>query len=230
MQPLIASWRTARGRRRLGAAVLGASVLALLAGAPTTASAQEDQDLSTSAKSSSKVKFDMVRSVAASLANCAPTAEATVTVQSSGDVGQKLTIKAKGLPRSADFDLFVTQSPNAPFGVAWYVGDVHSNSSGKASASFVGVFSAETFAISQGIVATPRPHTAEPFPDAVSNPTFKPVHTYHLGLWFDSQAAAAAVGCPNTETPFNGTHTAGIQLLTTSNFPDLAGPLSGVTP
>jgi hypothetical protein len=31
-------------------------------------------------------------------------------------------------------------------------------------------------------------------------------------------------------TPFNGDHTAGVQVLNTSNFPDLAGPLRQLTP
>ncbi len=52
-----------------------------------------------------------------------------------------------------------------------------------------------------------------------------PVHTYHLGLWFNSPDDAAAAGCPNTVTPFNGDYTAGIQVLNTSNFPDDQGPL-----
>jgi hypothetical protein len=48
---------------------------------------------------------------------------------------------------------------------------------------------------------------------------------FHLGLWFGSPEEAAAAGCPDTVTRFNGNHTAGIQLLNTSNFPDLQGPL-----
>jgi hypothetical protein len=51
------------------------------------------------------------------------------------------------------------------------------------------------------------------------------VHMYHLGVWFDSPAAATAAGCPATETPFNGEHTAGVQALSTRNFGALNGPL-----
>jgi hypothetical protein len=50
-------------------------------------------------------------------------------------------------------------------------------------------------------------------------------HTFHLGLWFGTPAAAVAAGCPNTVTPFNGDHTAGIQVLSTRNFGDATGPL-----
>ena len=51
---------------------------------------------------------------------------------------------------------------------------------------------------------------------------------FHLGLWFDSPEDAEAAGCPNTVTPFNGAHDAGIQALSTRNFPQLEGPLSKI--
>jgi hypothetical protein len=51
---------------------------------------------------------------------------------------------------------------------------------------------------------------------------------YHLGLWFDSAADAAKAGCPNTATPFNGEHNAGIQVLNTARFPLLKGPLINI--
>ena len=61
--------------------------------------------------------------------------------------------------------------------------------------------------------------------DASSNPASAPVQLYHLGLWFDSPADADKAGCGNKVTPFNSTHNAGVQVLNTSNFPNLAGPL-----
>jgi hypothetical protein len=48
---------------------------------------------------------------------------------------------------------------------------------------------------------------------------------YHLGLWFNSPQDAAAAGCAATTTPFNGEHNAGVQALSTRNFPDPSGPL-----
>jgi hypothetical protein len=53
------------------------------------------------------------------------------------------------------------------------------------------------------------------------------VHTFHLGLWFKD---AAAAGCPNTVTPFNGHHTAGTQAFSTRNFVDDQGPLRQLEP
>jgi hypothetical protein len=55
------------------------------------------------------------------------------------------------------------------------------------------------------------------------------VHTFHLGIWFNSPVDAQNAGCPSTVTRFNGEHNAGIQALSTRNFPDLQGPLSQLT-
>jgi hypothetical protein len=51
------------------------------------------------------------------------------------------------------------------------------------------------------------------------------VHTFHLGLWFNSPTDAVKAHCPNVTTPFNGTHNAGPQVLNTRNFDNLDGPL-----
>ncbi len=67
------------------------------------------------------------------------------------------------------------------------------------------------------------------FPDATAGVAFQPIHTYHLGLWFNSPADAQKAGCPNNQTPFNGDHTAGIQILNTAQIGE-PGPLAKVTP
>jgi hypothetical protein len=59
-------------------------------------------------------------------------------------------------------------------------------------------------------------------------PKIGPIHTYHLGLWFNSAEDAKKAGGPGTVTPFNGEHNAGVQMLNTSNFQDLGGPLINV--
>ena len=61
------------------------------------------------------------------------------------------------------------------------------------------------------------------------NPATEPVHTFHLGLWFNSSEDAEAAGCPDTVTRFNGEHNAGIQVLNTNNFKDF-GPLHDLQP
>ena len=171
--------------------------------------------------------FNMLRSTGAVTAGCIPNATGRVTINSLGPV-ETMHVEISGLPANTGFDLFVIQLPNAPFGVSWYQGDIHTNGTGTGVGDFVGRFSIETFIVAPGSGAAPTPHTAPPFPDANTNPATAPVHTFHLGVWFDSPAAAAAAGCPNTETPFNGTHTAGIQALSTRNFGDLTGPLKRI--
>jgi hypothetical protein len=177
------------------------------------------------------ISFDMVVSKGA--AACLPKAEAEVKVISDG-TAEDMFIFATGLPPNTDFDFFVIQVPNAPFGLSWYQGDVQSDDDGDAIQHFRGRFSIETFIIAPGIAVAPQVFNSPPFPDATKNPetfgpdgkTPGPVQTYHLGLWFNSPEDAHKAGCPNTVTPFNGEHNAGIQVLNTSNFPDNQGPLS----
>jgi len=171
------------------------------------------------------ITFSMVRSGAVVSANCLTGATATVRVVSH-NLTETMTVNAAGLPANADFDLFVTQLPNAPFGVSWYQSDLESNSSGTASVTVIGRFNVETFAVAPGAGAAPTPHGAT---DASANPAFAPIHTFHIGFWFNSPADAAKAGCPGTVTPFNGEHNAGIQAMSTRNFGDATGPLRSLT-
>ena len=140
-----------------------------------------------------------------------------------------MDVTVEGLPANTDFDFFVIQVPKAPFGVAWYQGDIQTDSHGRGSQRFIGRFNIETFAVAPGSAPAPVVFNG-PFPDASLNPSFNPIQMYHLGLWFGSPQAASAAGCPATVTPFNGEHNAGIQVLNTSNFADDQGPLRKVTP
>jgi hypothetical protein len=124
----------------------------------------------------------------------------------------------------------VIQIPNTPFGLSWYQGDMDSNDAGVARGVFVGRFNIETFIVAPNTAPAPVVHDQQPFPDANTNPPTLPVHTFHLGLWFNSPEDAADAGCPDAVTPFNGDHTAGIQILSTRNFADDMGPLRQLTP
>jgi hypothetical protein len=168
--------------------------------------------------------FGMVRSATATAANCIAEAKGRVTINSLGNV-EVMHLEASGLPPKTEFDAFVTQLPNAPFGLSWYQGDLTTDDNGRGVADFVGRFSIETFIVAPGSGVAPLVHNEPPFPDATSNPATGPVHTFHVGLWFGSPDAASAAGCPNTATPFNGDHKAGIQALSTRNFSNTNGPL-----
>jgi hypothetical protein len=169
--------------------------------------------------------FNMV--VSAGAASCLPKATATVRITPAGPV-DIMDVTVHGLPPHIDFDLFVIQVPKSPFGIAWYQGDMVTNGDGSGHQQFIGRFSIETFSVATSSASAPVVFNSGPFPDASLNPPFNPIQMYHLGLWFDSPAAAQAAGCPATVTPFNGDHNAGIQVLNTSNFADDQGPLRKV--
>ena len=127
------------------------------------------------------------------------------------------------------------QIPHAPFGLAWYQGDIETNRYGVGHERFIGRFNIETFIVSQppGDVPSPIVFDNMPpngFPDGTPGPATEPIHTYHLGLWFNSPQDAQDAGGPNTVTRFNGEHNAGVQVLNTQTdrFPDDFGPLRHV--
>ena len=216
---------------------LGGGLLALigmsLGGPMRTAAADETvaANEAVAAGFNHRIDFQMVRSAGAVAANCIPNARAAVRVASLGPV-EVMTVDVGGLPPNREFDFFVIQNPDAPFGLAWYQGDIETDAHGEGHQLFVRRFNIETFIVAQPPGGQPAPvvHDQPPFPDASMNPATEPVHTFHLGLWFGSPEAAQAAGCPNTVTRFNGDHNAGIQALSTRQFSKLQGPLMFLTP
>jgi hypothetical protein len=138
-------------------------------------------------------------------------------------------VVVQGLPPNTDFDLFSIEVPKAPFGLAWYIGDINTDSTGKGVGNFVGRFNIETFVISPASPTAAPPNVFPKPPavvaEAITGIKTDPVQLYHLGLWFNSAADAQKAGCPGNQTPFNGEHNAGIQVLNTATFPDTPGPL-----
>ena len=133
-----------------------------------------------------------------------------------GSLNDLMAVAIHGMPANSDFDLFVIQQPNKPFGVSWYQTDMHADSHGDGFATVRGIFDAETFSVSPG-----------------GTTKFAPTHQYHLGLWFNDPNLPFKLGCePGAAspivTPFNGEQHAGIQVLNTARFPVDAGPLSRV--
>jgi hypothetical protein len=198
---------------RLAASVGLAALLAL--SAPPASAADEDD-----AVAADTLVFRMVRASGAEDAGCLEGARADVTIGSFGPV-EHMSVVARGLPPETEFDLFVIQLPDAPFGLSWYQGDLETDARGRAAGVFLGRFNVETFIVAPGSGEAPVVHDT----DADTNPATDPVHTFHLGLWFDAPEDAAAAGCPDAVTPFNGEHDAGIQALSTRNFPPAEGPL-----
>jgi hypothetical protein len=151
----------------------------------------------------------------AGISSCLPHARGFVTI-TTHDENDTMVVRVAGLPKNSEFDLFVIQVPNKPFGVAWYQTDVDTGRFGTGSATVRGIFDAETFSVSLG-----------------GTTTFGPTHQFHLGLWFNNPRQPFRLGCEPgatspTVTPFNGEQHAGIQVLNTGQFPDNAGPLKHV--
>jgi hypothetical protein len=201
-------------KRSLGAAtvVAAGATLALSLGLGASAAAASPVTTA-SAASSHSFTFGLVPSPG--IRACLPHIGGVVRI-TPGSENDLMQVTIFGAPRNAEFDLFVIQQPNKPFGVSWYQTDVNANSHGVGSASVRGIFDRETFSVSPG-----------------GTTTFAPTHQYHLGLWFNDPKLPFRLGCePGAPapvvTPFNGEQHAGIQALNTAEFPVNAGPLSHV--
>ena len=151
----------------------------------------------------------------AGISSCLRHARGNVTITPQGE-NDKMVVHVSGLPKNSEFDLFVIQVPDKPFGVAWYQSDIDTGRGGTGSVTVRGIFDAETFSVSLG-----------------GTTTFGPTHQFHLGIWFNNPRQPFRLGCePGATspivTPFNGEQHAGIQVLNTGQFPDNAGPLRHV--
>ena len=155
----------------------------------------------------------MRRSAAVTAAGCLPNAVAKVTVKSLGEfeimsVSGDRSSAQHGLRLVRDSDFRTRRSVCRGTRATW-----RAIPWGALQGTFIGRFNEETFIVAPGTGAAPVVHNA----DAATNPPTAPVHTFHVGLWFNSPAEAMAAGCPNTVTPFNGEHHAGIQALSTNH-------------
>lgn len=167
-----------------------------------------------SVQKANSVQFDMIPSPGINA--CLPKARGHVEI-TPGKLNDEMKVSVTGLAPNTEYDLFVIELPNKPFGVSWYQTDLDTDSHGAGNVTVRGIFDVETFSVSPGGPTT----------------TFKPTHQFHLGLWFGDPNVPFKLGCePGAKspiiTPFNGEQHAGIQVLNTANFPNNAGPLSKV--
>jgi hypothetical protein len=168
--------------------------------------------------------FKMVRSQAAVDNDCLEGAKAHVDVRTTPTDNQIMDVTVNHAPKNTEFELFITQQPNSPFGVSWYQADFTTNNQGSGEVRARGIFSEELFVFAPGRVKAPQ---VDEF-DAEKNPAFDPVHTFHVGLWFGDPKDAKEAGCSGKVTQFDGDHEAGIQAFSTRNFPNLKGPLGEI--
>ena len=168
--------------------------------------------------------FNMVRSQTAVANDCLKGAKANVDVRTTATDQQIMDVTVNHAPKNTEFELFVTQQPNSPFGISWYQADFTTNNQGNGEVRARGIFSEELFVFAPGSVKAPQVDNQ----DAEKNPKYDPVHTLHLGLWFGDPKDAKEAGCSGKVTQFDGDHEAGIQAFSTRNFPDLKGPLGNI--
>ncbi len=200
-------------RRALTWATAGLAATAVASALSLTAASAAPVTSARAAGTGGSFTFPLVPSPG--IKSCLPHAGGLVTIVP-GSQSDVMHVSIFGMPRNADFDLFVIQQPLKPFGVSWYQTDVNADRHGSGQATVRGVFDVETFSVSPG-----------------GTTTFAPTHQYHLGLWFNDPSLPFSLGCePGAPkpivTPFNGEQDAGIQVLNTSEFPVNAGPLSHV--
>src|SRR3981081_1190098 len=119
---------------KIKTAALAALTLAALASTPALAG-DNDND-------GDDFKFDLVRSGALPT-GVLPNAQGRVKIESVGPV-EIMDVKVWGLPANTDFDFFVIQVPKAPFGLAWYQGDIETNRYGVGHGRVVRPFMIET--------------------------------------------------------------------------------------
>jgi len=203
--------RPRRALAMFGAAVTLAAGLAAYGFSPAGATTQSTADRLAPAVST--FPFKLVASPG--IAKCLPHARGAAWI-TPGPLNDVMKVTLWGMPKNSDFDLFVIQTPNKPFGVSWYQSDIHAGSNGSGTAVVQGIFDKETFSVSPG-----------------GTVTFAPTHQFHLGVWFNDPNLPFRLGCEPGQakpvvTPFNGEQHAGIQVVNTANFPVNAGPLSRV--
>jgi hypothetical protein len=192
------------GAAAVGVGASSASAATVTAARPASAAAPA---------SSGPFSFRLVPSP--NISSCLPHASGEAIIIP-GKLNDLMRVSVHGMPANSEFDLFVIETPNKPFGVSWYQTDIDADRNGNGSAIVQGIFDRETFSVSPG-----------------GSTTFGPTHQFHLGLWFNDPQLPFRLGCePGATapavTPFNGEQHAGIQVLNTSEFPDSAGPLSHV--
>src|SRR5215813_236811 len=108
-------------------AALAALAVAALASTPALAGDKDDDEF----KLVRNTQFD------AQFPNFALNARGRVKIESVGPV-EIMDVKVEGLPPNTDFDFFVIQVPHAPFGLAWYQGDIETNRHGIGHGTFIG--------------------------------------------------------------------------------------------
>ena len=106
-------------------------------------------------------------------------------------------------PKNTEFQLFVTQQPNSPFGISWYQSDFETNNQGHGEVNAIGIFAEELFVVAPGSVTAPQV-------DALTPRRTRPSNRCTPTILDCGSAPHRRPGCrlPCTVTPFDGGHNA----------------------
>jgi hypothetical protein len=134
---------------------------------------------------------------------CLPNATARVTVFPREEITgvDTLDLKASGLPANVSFTVFLTESPNFPFGATQYIGEFTTNAEGRGSLRVDSVIN-EAFAF-DGATGVRK-------------------DLDHVVIWFADPKDDDFCFAPGTGpvTAFDGDGEAGFAVLSTRNFPN----------
>ena len=107
------------------------------------------------AQATNQINFTFAMVAPSGAEPCIPAAKGRVTITHSLELVENMHVEVTGLPKNTDFDLFVIQVPNFPFGLSWYMGDMLTDNNGEAVGDFVGRFNIGTFMVALGSAAAP---------------------------------------------------------------------------
>jgi len=142
------------------------------------------------------------------LADCMPDASLNVTVKPTTDQRgfDSFAIKARNLPPSTGFTVFLLEQAGAPFGAAEYIGDFTTNAQGNAE---------NTFKLIVG----------EAFSSTLVNGGRVRVDLNRVGVWFaDPLGDDFCLGEGSPTTPFDGDNQAGVQAFNSADADPLPEP------
>ena len=193
----------ATGLLTCGALAAGLTTAAMTSSAVTTDPAPR---AAASATPSVKLHLDPSSGV---LAKCMPKAKVDIKVELKTDkVGfDDFEVKASGLPAKTAFTVFLLQQADAPFGAAEYIGDITTDSKGRADNEFKLI-------------------VQESFSSVVVNGQRVRTDLNQVGMWFADPAGddfCLGKG-KGPVTPFDGDNEAGTQAFNSRNATPLPAP------
>lgn len=149
--------------------------------------------------------------------DCLPRAKARVRIDKL-EGAERMRVRVRGLRPETEYDLFVIQTPDLPFGLSWYQGDIQTDCYGKGESTFIGRFNEETFTVAPNTAPAPVVHKARSrTPPPIRRP--RPCTSTTSGCGSTRLPTPPPLGATPHRPPFNGEHNAGVQILSTRNFP-----------